>query len=233
MTDIRETTDLQELIDRYLRSELTPEEQSRFFERLKTDAAMRDEYMLMQRITDAIGAHAYRQTTMLTWDSDATDEETDSEPASRRSLLRPILSMAASLALLCTLGIYLHRPSADSVGCDEETIGTPAVRGAMAGASVSAIVAELNDNRRAALDAIEKIDAALLDTMPDNGISPEEEAYQKELIAMRVYELRWLRIPALMSLGRINEARTELEAFASQPGTHREEAVRQLKEFDK
>ena len=232
MTDTSETNDLQELIDRYLRSELNPEEQARFFERLKTDAALRDEYILMQRITDTLGAHAYRHTTMLAWDHEAEMEKASVEPTSRRALLRPILSMAASLALLCTLGIYLNRPSTAPDVFDTESSAVPAVRGAMAGTSVSAIVAELDDNRRTALETIDKIDAALRDTLPDDNIRPDEEEYQRELIAKRVYELRWLRISALMSLGRINEARTELEAFASQPGAHHEEAVRQLKEFE-
>lgn len=99
-------------------------------------------------------------------------------------------------------------------------------------ASVATIGRELYESREAASFALTQIDNALADTIIEPGISMEEAEYQRTLIARRSYDLRWLRINALIAAGQISKAREELAAFSTEEGYYRNEAQALLKQFE-
>lgn len=220
---------LQEMLDRYLLGRLSPEEEEEFNSRLLSDAALRDEAAMMKRILDTLSAHASRREAMLEWDKEEMAPKTERPSIGAR--LRPVLSAAASIALLCTLGLYLYSPSAEDTATPSTT-DIPAVRGSAGGESVSDIVSSLNQGRKMALETLDKIDTVLKDSLPDSGLRAEEEAYQREIISERLYELKWLRINTMISLGRISEVKDELKAYSSQPGPNREKAQELLSQIE-
>jgi len=232
MIHATDNDNLQEMLDRYLLGQLSPEEEKQFNEKLLSDAALRDEAAMMKRILEALSAHACRREAMLEWDREEAERASQAERVSLGSRLRPVLSAAASIALLCTLGLYLYSPSA-APSAESLPADIPAARGAAAGQAVSEIVYSLNEGRQMALETLDRIDTALKDSLPDSGLRPEEEAYQRELIADRMYELKWLRINTMISLGRISEVRDELKAYTSRPGANREKAEELLSQIEK
>lgn len=79
--------------------------------------------------------------------------------------------------------------------------------------------------------AIDRINDALavstekIASMEEQGeIIDEEQLYEKEFETAYIYQLRWMRIYALVCLEKYNEAICDLEPFVTQEGEHQEEA---------
>jgi hypothetical protein len=232
----------QDTIDRYLLGEMTPDEERDFKSRMDADPALNDEVGLMRRIMAAISLRASRDERMARWDREAdaaSASRTSATPLFKKSL--PYLSAAASAVVIFMLGGYLLNPGHSGITPGDvpveksegpaPSILTTGMRGSVE-ASVATIGRELYESRETASFALTQIDNALADTIIEPGISMEEAEYQRTLIARRSYDLRWLRINALIAAGQISKAREELVAFSTEEGYYRDEAQALLKQFE-
>ncbi|GEM_PF-2036850 len=233
------TYNRQESIDRYLLGEMTADEEREFQSQMAADPELNDEVALMRRIMAAISLRASRDEKMARWDNEA-DSHDEVRQKKRPVLSRPAayLSAAASAAVIFMLGGYILNPRT-APGDDVMTETPPphtsytlpsSMRGS-AEASVATIGRELHETRETARFALVQIENALADTLIDKNISAEEADYQRILIERRNYDLRWLRINALIAAGQIEKAREELALFATEDGYYRDEAEILLRQF--
>lgn len=81
--------------------------------------------------------------------------------------------------------------------------------------------------------ALAAIDVAMADTVIDGRLPRAEREYQRELLAYRNRELKWLRIQSLVELGREAEAVAMLRDYVKEQGPHRVDAEILLKQLVK
>lgn len=74
--------------------------------------------------------------------------------------------------------------------------------------------------------ALALINSELADNvLPSEPMEPEEREYLEQLQKVQAEELQWLKVRALLGIGRLNEATAILRQFASRDGEHHEEAI--------
>lgn len=91
--------DYQDLIDRYLRQEMTDEEKKQFEQKLAHDKGLRREYQLTRLIAEEVGELTMREQ-MSQWDKEVDEEErTAAKKPARRKVMAIALSAAAALLI--------------------------------------------------------------------------------------------------------------------------------------
>lgn len=218
----------QDTIDRFLLGEMTPAEEREFRRLMQGDPELRDEVALMRRIVGALDRHASRMARMAEWDRQDASCRRSRIPAWVR-----YASVAASVALVTLLCDRLvmapaHQP-APMHSLTSESYQSK-VRGSL-DKSASDIDRDLTDGRHEAELVLRSIDIALADTILEPDLRPEEEEYQRQLLDKRAYDLHWLRINALISAGRIADARAGLELFVAEEGPYKKDALALLRQF--
>ena len=169
----------------------------------------------IERVIESVGS---KKAAMRQWESEYEAGGKMHKVAAKRWRIYGI-SAAASIALICGIGIslYLDRPGEMERG---ETTTAPVYRG---GAADVAEIQAMMDSAKYET-ALLAIEATMADTLIDPSVTPERQEYLRSLNASREYELNWLKINALVKSGKKGEAITLLKVYVKIDGNHRQEA---------
>lgn len=193
--------------------------------------------VLEQHICQALGTLAQRQRLMDQWEQVARQREQQTAPkvacaarpvpAMRRRHLVP-LGIVAALAVLITAGYGFYQASQQKVVCQQQ-LQAP-IRSASPTTDIALLIEQ--QDYQSALTAIDSEECALSAQTQQTsaaGILSEEQEYAQLLLQDEAYQLRWLRIEALVGLERTSEAMTLLTAFAQEDGEWQQQAQNLLK----
>ncbi|MCM1163749.1 MAG: hypothetical protein NC339_05820 [Muribaculaceae bacterium] len=226
----------QEYMDRYLMGQMSDEEERGFKALLESDSGLADDMGLMCRIMRTISTRACRYERMERWDNETCPAAaTAAAPAVPTHPWMRWVAMAASLVLVVVLSaMFITYRSGDGQSAPVKGVAPASATSAMRGGSddVLALENQLNDINKAATFALSDINTTISGAVPQQGLRPEEAEYEQILLNHDVYQLRWLRIKALISAGRISEAKIALKKYAAEDGYNQDEAKKLLKQFE-
>lgn len=230
------TSTHQKSIDRFLLGQMTPDEELGFRKQMAADPSLQREVGIMRRIIKAISVRASRMERMADWDN--TDEVTGSITTTTRNLT---LRVAATVVILLSIGAFMLIRTSDvrdgsshipaNVTSSATESGAAVFRGA-SDPTVNEICRELEGVESLSRHTLVMIDAALADTMGERNLRPEEAEYQTMLRSYQEYDLRWMRIKALLATGDVAKALDELRVYAQEEGYNQTEAKTLLKQFE-
>ena len=167
-------TERQDRIDKYVRGEMTPEEQASFLQELAADDSLAHDVQFTQDISRSLGAWEEKKRLMAQWEEEAKGEQNNKEGlkvVGGQSAWR-MFSTVAALAACLLVGFFFFWNKTDEP--------TGAIRGS---ASVEQINDMIDDGKYE--EAIMLIDEVLADTMIDQSLPEDEQEYLRE---KQVYE---------------------------------------------
>lgn len=198
--------------------------------------------VLEQHICQALGTLAQRQRLMDQWEQTARQQEQQTAPkvacaarpvaAMRRRHLVP-LGIVAAFAVLITAGYGFYQASTRKAEYAQQLQQAP-LRSASPTTDIALLIEQ--QDYQSALTAIDSEECALSAQAQQTaaaGLLSEEQEYAQLLLQDEAYQLRWLRIEALVGLDRTNEARTLLTAFAQEEGEWQQQAQNLLNRLGK
>lgn len=208
-----------EMIDRYVRGEMEGDELMQLKRRMATDADLAAAVADTERVARSVKSVAEKKAQMAQWNRDAAVR-----PLNKRGPWRVIVASAAGLALVIVCGWWLLMKVGSA---PDDRLGTPLppdeFRGGVGLDSVEAMI-EWGEYGR----ALAAIEVAMADTVIDPGLPAEQIEYQRIVLQDKLYELRWLRIIALVNTGRSERAVEELKTYVELEGAHQEQAKKLL-----
>lgn len=178
----------------------------------------------IERVAESVGS---KKAKMCQWEIEWESSQMRRAIASKR--LRTYgISVAASIVVICAIGIgvYMNRSGDADYGI---TSSTPVYRGGSANlGDIKAMI----DSAQYQM-ALLAIDKTMADTIIDPTLPEERQEYLRSVNHNQEYELIWLKIQALISLGKKQEATVLLENYVQNEGTHQTEAKSLLKKIQK
>lgn len=177
---------------------------------------------LEERITNQLGRRKEMQDRIKAWE----------KPAPVFSINRTAVGMAIAACLALVLVVYPYMKTENSINLLEQlSIEQPSLADFRAAAPLYAQIDETisQGNYADALpmieEAMESATAELKRYQNDETAEDESLQYELGLIQSQIYELHWLKIYTLVSLGRNDEAKNSLLAFTEIAGEHQKEAL--------
>ena len=209
-------------IDNYVRGLMSEAERRRFESEMERDPDLAAEVRRTQLIADRIAFRARKSADMALWEG-----EMRVAAAQRRRRRVYGISAAAMIAVVAGIGIaiMLHS-SADMT--EPVANDAPVFRGAVADVDEIELMIEAKDYAA----ALAAIDTALADSVIPDSLPQEQIDYMMQLHAQRAYELKWLKIKALLALGRTDEAVALLRTYSAMEGDHAAQADSLLRDYD-
>lgn len=178
----------------------------------------------IERVIESVGS---KKAAMRQWDSERASYEISRKVAATRWRTYGI-SVAASVVVICSvgLGIFLNRGGDEKFGA---TCPAPVFRGGSYGVTeIQAMIDSAQYDK-----AIRAIDATLADTIIDPSFAPERQEYLRSLNANQEYELKWLKINALVKSNKTADAISILNEYITKDGVHQNEAKELLRKLKK
>lgn len=193
----------------------------------------------IERVIKSVGA---KRAEMARWAEEREGrekrekrEENFASRSSSRKWLRYGIPVAASLVVVCSIGLGILFTRVGSGSESSRGFGSSSTsvyvtfRG---GASAEHNIIALMDSARYE-EALELVNEELADTAIPADYTIERRAYIKQVNQARDYQLTWLKVEILLKEERIEEAKEILDGYRHLHGEHQEEALKIYKQICK
>lgn len=208
----------QEHIDRYIKNEMSVQERQCFEEQLASDAELKEQYEFTVQVQTVLRSRTEKLERMKDWDN--AFAEKNAMTASRKRtgwIAAVILTVAAAWigGIFLFSGREVKMPPLDQTEWELYRSGD----------NLSQIAALIQEEHYA--EALRIIDEKEKDMYYSSGMSlpaTEEERermeYEQEVARVTIYHLNWLKVYALMGLGRTDEALSVLDLLRKEEGIY-------------
>lgn len=212
-----------ELIDRYLRKEMSLEESLFFEQEALNNAELRLETELTFRIKRCLADRQLKLRRIAQWECERKIKNVGS-------------STACSLAALIALGFFVAKPLLSTNGADMDMpvvslAETSGDRKEMCETAIAAVRCSMSEGREedavAEVNRLEKQD--VIPTLNDVSegkfvMNCSGKAEDADALSRDAYELHWLKIKSLIAIGKTEDAVVFLRAFVRVEGKYSAEA---------
>ena len=209
-----------ELIDKYLRKEMTPEESLNFEQEALNNPELRKEIELTYRIKKSLADRQHKLRTTAHW-----------ERKNKFKIVR--VATISSIAAMLVIGFFVAKPVLDASDNNGELLAASSMETNkdLTEISETAIVTVKKSiskgNEEEAIAEVTKLEEQkVIPTLNDvsRGRSVMNHTMDPEdanVLSLDAYELHWLKIKSLISIGKNEEAAELLKSFIRIEGKYK------------
>lgn len=216
-----------ELIDKYLRKEMSPEESLYFEQEALNNPELRKEIELTYRIKRCLTDRQQKLHKTAQWER-------------KKKYSIACYTTIMSVAAMLIIGFFLEKPVIES-GSNEHlvvsaTIESPEFLKEKSGEAIVSVQKSISEgNEEIAIAEVTKLEKQnVIPTLDDVSsgrhiMSHTLESDDAKILSKDAYELHWLKIQALIAIGKRKEAMELLKSFVTVDGKHKATADSLLK----
>lgn len=208
-----------ELIDKYLRKEMSPEESLNFEQEALNNPELRKEIELTYRIKRSLTDRQHKLHKTAQW-----------ERKKRFSIVR--YATITSVAAMLVVGFFLTKPVIENTSSDNlvasATIESPEILKEKSGEAIVSVQKSISDgNEEVAIAEVTKLEEQnIIPTLNDVSggrfiMSHKLESDDADILSKDAYELHWLKIQSLITIGEKAEALELLKSFVTVEGKYK------------
>lgn len=208
-----------ELIDKYLRKEMSPEESLNFEQVALNNPKLRKEIELTYRIKRSLIDRKQKLRKTAQW-----------ERKKRFSIVR--YATITSVAAMLVVGFFLTKPVIENTSSDNlvasATIESPEILKEKSGEAIVSVQKSISDgNEEVAIAEVTKLEEQnIIPTLNDVSggrfiMSHKLESDDADILSKDAYELHWLKIQSLITIGEKAEAIELLKSFVTVDGKYK------------
>lgn len=208
-----------ELIDKYLRKEMSPEESLNFEQEALNNPELRKEIELTYRIKRSLTDCQHKLHKTAQW-----------ERKKRFSIVR--YATITSVAAMLVVGFFLTKPVIENTSSDNlvasATIESPEILKEKSGEAIVSVQKSISDgNEEVAIAEVTKLEEQnIIPTLNDVSggrfiMSHKLESDDADILSKDAYELHWLKIQSLITIGEKAEALELLKSFVTVEGKYK------------
>lgn len=208
-----------ELIDKYLRKEMSPKESLNFEQEALNNPTLRKEVELTYRIKRSLTDRQQKLHKTAQWEN---------KKKYRRARYVAISSIAAMLAL----GIFLTKPVIDNESSNNliasTTTESPEILKEKSGEAIVSVQRSISEGKEiVAIAEVTKLEEQnVIPTLNEVSggrfiMSHTLESKDADILSKDAYELHWLKIQSLITIGKKAEAMELLKSFVTVNGKYK------------
>lgn len=208
-----------ELIDKYLRKEMSPEESLNFEQEALNNPELRKEIELTYRIKRSLTDRQQKLHKTAQWES-------------KRKYRIARYAAITSIAAMLIVGYFLTKPVVENASSDNfvasATIESPEILKEKSGEAIVSVQRSITEgNEEVAIAEVTKLEEqnvipSLNDVSAGRYImSHTLESEDADILSKDAYELHWLKIQSLITIGKKAEAMELLKSFVTVDGKYK------------
>lgn len=208
-----------ELIDKYLRKEMSPEENLDFEQEALNDSELRKEIELTYRIMISLADRQQKLRKMAQWEG------------KKKYRIIGFATISSSVAILI-LGFFLTKPVKENTSSEKHvaftTIESSELLKEQSGEAIVSVRKSISEGREeVAIEEVTRLEEQnVIPTLDDvsGGRFVMHHSLQSEdadILRKDAYELHWLKIKSLIAIGKKTEAIVLLKAFVTVEGKYK------------
>lgn len=218
-----------ELIDKYLRKEMSPEESLNFEQEALNNPELRKEVELTYRIKRSLADRQRKLYKTSQW-----------ERKKKYSIARYTTIM--SVAAMLIIGFFLSKPVNENASCVNHvasaTIESPEILKEKSGEAVVAVQKSFSEgNEKIAIAEVTKLEEQnVIPSLNDVSagryvMSHTMDSDDADILSKDAYELHWIKIQSLIAIGEKTEAKELLLSFVTVEGKYKAAADSLLRDI--
>lgn len=212
----------QEYIDRYIKNEMSVQERQCFEERLVSDAELREQYEFTLQVQTVLRSRAEKLERMKDWDNASAEKNTMIANRKRTGWVAAVILTAAAAWVGGTFLLpdkEVKMPPLDQSGWELYRSGD----------NLSQIAALIQEEHYAeALQVIDEKEKNVYSFSRKSSPVTDEERermeYEQKVARLNAYHMKWLKVYALVGLGRMDEALEVLDFLRKEEGVYQMQA---------
>lgn len=209
-----------ELIDKYLRKEMSPEESLNFEQEALNNPELRKEVELTYRIKRSLTDRKQKLHKTAQW-----------ERTRMYSIVRYVTTIT-SVAAMLVVGSFLIKPAIENASSGNvvasATIESPEILKEKSGEAIVSVQKSISEgNEEVAIAEVTKLEEQnVIPTLNDVSsgryiMSHTLDSEDADILSKDAYELHWLKIQSLITIGEITEAMELLKSFVTIDGKYK------------
>lgn len=218
----------QDIIDSYLLSRMTKEEMTAFENQIEQDFELKEQYEYTKNVRLAISSRNEKSKLLADWEKQYKKEKSSNKNKIIKFSSKKIYYWVSGVAALLVVGFFVFNNN--ELTEDSNLMISQNHVIVRSDSNYDSIIKELENKEYSnALSLIESEEKRLHTedlevNNPSQIIDEEELLYKKEVIGLRTHELLWLKIQALIGLGKKEDAISNLEILRSSEGVLKNQA---------